>query len=229
MRADRYRESNLRAYDGPLAERYDDWLPVRLLRVWEMDHFVLRTIGEDIGELTILDVGCGTGRLLRALKDAGATGLCGIDVAPAVVEVARARLVDASVDLRVADAEGRIPWPEGFFDVVAATGVLHHFTALEQAVSEIRRVLAPGGRLIAADACFFTPLREVFNAMLLIHPHQGDFRFYRPAWTSRVLSESGLQVNLVRRLNWWSYGICAERPPDSAQRLQAVEAAGAVT
>jgi ubiquinone/menaquinone biosynthesis C-methylase UbiE len=229
MGLNRYRESNLKAYDGPLAERYDDWLPVRLLRVEEMDQFVIDAIDGDVSGLAILDVGCGTGRLLGRLAEAGGRRLCGVDVASTVLDVAKARLGNEAADIRLGDAESRIPWEDNFFDVVACTGALHHFTKLEQAIVEMRRVVSPGGLVIIADACFFTPLRELLNGLLVIHPHKGDFRFYRPSSTSRVLSRSGLQVKLVRRLSWWSYGVCAERPPGSEQHLRAAGPAGEVT
>ncbi|MBN2565174.1 MAG: class I SAM-dependent methyltransferase [Candidatus Eisenbacteria bacterium] len=222
---DRYRASNLRAYDGALAARYEDSLPVRVLRVWELDDFVIGELGSEITSLSILDVGCATGRLLARLAAAGAKRICGADVAPAILELARMRLRDAGADLRLADAEANLPWPDGAFDVVSLTGVFHHFTRPARALGEIRRVLRPGGRVLMADACFFTPLREVMNGCLLIRPRDGDFRFYRPGDASRILSRSGLQVNLVRRLNWWSYGAVGVRPLDSLLSLDA-EAAG---
>jgi SAM-dependent methyltransferase len=220
----RYRASNLRAYDGELAARYEQSLPVRLLRVWELDDFVLGELGSDVAGLSVLDVGCATGRLLARLAESGAGRICGADVAPAILDMARRRLERTSAELRVADAEERLPWPDRSFDAVTLTGVFHHFTRPVDALKEIRRVLRPGGRLLLADACFFSPLREVMNVCLLIHPRDGDFHFHGPAGATRILSKGGLGVNLVRRLNWWSYGAVCTRLPASALSRGAVAA-----
>jgi ubiquinone/menaquinone biosynthesis C-methylase UbiE len=210
----RYRKSNLRAYDGPLARAYDRSLAVRLLRAWEMDEFVIDALQGDLAGMEVLDVGCGTGRLIERLAGRGAV-VSGTDVAQGVLEVARSRLSETEADLRIADAEEGLPWMDRSFDAVTLTGVYHHFTRPGRALAEIRRVLRGGGRLLMVDACFFTPLRQVMNAALVVHPRAGDFRFYGPRSASQALSSAGLHVTLVRRLNWWSYGVVANSPPDS--------------
>jgi 2-polyprenyl-3-methyl-5-hydroxy-6-metoxy-1,4-benzoquinol methylase len=70
--ADRYKRSSYRAYDGRLAECYDDYWALRVFRGEVMDGFVLEQIGADPASLDILDVGCATGRLLDRLAAASA-------------------------------------------------------------------------------------------------------------------------------------------------------------
>ena len=206
---DRYKASSFRAYNGKLRERYDASLAVRLLRVTTMDDFVLDVLGSQVSEYSILDVGCATGRLLERLADSGARKLSGSDLAPRILEVARRKLCprDVELDLRHADAETSLPWEPDTFDVVTLTGVLHHFCHPESALGEVGRVLRAGGMLVIADACFFPPVRELFNLCLRVHPHEGDCRFYSGGGTREMLRAHGWDVSRCERLNWWAYGV----------------------
>jgi SAM-dependent methyltransferase len=210
---DRYKASGFKAYNFKLPRRYDDSIVAKVFRVSVMDDFVLDELGVDIGGLAILDVGCATGRLLDRLAANGARRLAGSDLAPQILDVARSKLAlrGADVKLECADAETSLPWPSHSFSVVTLTGVLHHFFIPHAALSEISRVLRPGGRLIIVDPCFFFPVREFFNLCLKVHPHEGDYHFYTPLRARKMLVDMGWQVDRCERLNWCFYGIVAVR------------------
>ena len=87
---DRYKASSYRTYNDKLPERYDTSLAVRLFRVPLMDDFVLAQLGSDPRAVAVLDVGFATGRLLDRLASAGVRDLTGTDLAPRILEVARA-------------------------------------------------------------------------------------------------------------------------------------------
>lgn len=99
----------------------------------------------------ILDVGCGTGvNLLEAARwFAPAHMLCGIDISPGMVEVARSKAAALGVpaEIRVGDAE-RLPYPDCQFDLVLCNSVLHWFKDRPAAVREMSRVLRPGGQVL---------------------------------------------------------------------------------
>ena len=96
----------------------------------------------------ILDAGCGSGPLFAALRDRGAT-VTGIDRSAGMLEQARRRLGDGA-DLQVADLGSPLPFPDDTFDDVTASLVLHYLEDWGAALAELRRVLKPGGRLIAS-------------------------------------------------------------------------------
>jgi len=104
----------------------------------------------------VLDVGCGTGTLaIESKQRVGATGLVfGID--PGAQQIARARSKAAwrnvSIDFQIGVIE-RLPFSDQTFDVVLSTIMLHHLSdsLKRQGLSEIARVLKPGGRLVIAD------------------------------------------------------------------------------
>lgn len=98
----------------------------------------------------ILDVGCGTGlNLIEAARWLAPTGLlCGIDISPGMVEVARAKTAALGLPaiITVGDAE-RLPYPDAAFDLVICNSVLHWFHDRAAALREMNRVLRPGGQV----------------------------------------------------------------------------------
>jgi ubiquinone/menaquinone biosynthesis C-methylase UbiE len=105
---------------------------------------------------SVLDVGCGTGSLaLVSARQVAPTGrVRGVDPSPEMIARARhkAKRQKLEVDFDVAWAQA-LPFPDGSFDVVLSTVMLHHIprAAREDALREIRRVLKPAGRLVAID------------------------------------------------------------------------------
>jgi ubiquinone/menaquinone biosynthesis C-methylase UbiE len=196
---DRYKASSYRSYNGRMVSRYDTWPYAKYGPL--VDGAMIDALGPDFASLRILDVGCATGRLLVRLAEAGATHLCGVDLAPRIVEVAAAKLSKATppVDLRTADAEDRLPSDDDTFDAATLSAVLHHFFRPLEALVEIRRVLRPGGRLIVLDACFFPAVRQILNLAFRLVPHDGDYHFYSPRAAARLLAAAGFDVRYVRR------------------------------
>lgn len=98
----------------------------------------------------ILDVGCGTGvNLLEAARQFAPTRLlCGIDLSPGMVAVARSKAASLGVPalFTVGDAE-QLPYEDGTFDVVLCNSVLHWFKNRGAALREMARVLRPGGQV----------------------------------------------------------------------------------
>jgi SAM-dependent methyltransferase len=97
----------------------------------------------------ILDVGCGTGAMTFALAQRGDhAAIVGIDVSEPYVAFARARNADPRITFEIADASS-IPLPSGHFDRAVSQLVLQFLPDPLPAVTEMRRVVRPGG-LVAA-------------------------------------------------------------------------------
>ncbi|MFE7187076.1 class I SAM-dependent methyltransferase [Streptomyces erythrochromogenes] len=96
----------------------------------------------------ILDAGCGSGALSAALRDRGAV-VTGVDVSAAMLALAGRRLGDG-VPLHRVDLRDRLPFADGEFDDVIASLVLHYLEDWGPTLAELRRVLRPGGRLLAS-------------------------------------------------------------------------------
>lgn len=104
---------------------------------------------------SVLDVGCGAGHWGRTLCAAlsGEPVLAGIDIEPEFLARAEAAALSrglSNVEYRPGSADA-IPYPDARFDVVTCQTLLIHVPSAQDALAEMRRVLKPGGLLVAAE------------------------------------------------------------------------------
>ncbi len=143
---------------------------------------------------SVLDVGCGTGTLaIAAKRRIGASGTVhGVDASPEMLSRAEKKAKKAGVEVLFKNSEAEaVPFPDGQFDVVLSTVMLHHLPLKprRQCASEIRRVLKPGGRALVVDFEGFSDQKRTF----LSH-------FHRPHGhvsardINTLLSEAGLKT-----------------------------------
>jgi SAM-dependent methyltransferase len=112
--------------------------------------------------MRVLDLGCGNGRLIESLKDFRIQ-YSGIDLSSNLIELARSKYGSQhnkiSVDFQVADMLN-IPFDDHRLDLVFAIASLYHLPGEKlrrQAVSEIKRVLKPGGHLLMTNWNLWQP------------------------------------------------------------------------
>lgn len=151
----------------------------------------------DVARITegesVLDVGCGTGTLaIAAKRRAGVTGVVtGIDASSEMIDLAEKKAAKAGVDVsfRNTIAEA-LPFPDSSFDVVLSTLMLHHLPrgVREQCAREMRRVLKPGGRILAVD--FSAPAHKQKGILGHLHRHG----HVAPADIVSLLNDAGLAV-----------------------------------
>ena len=108
----------------------------------------------------VLDAGTGTGDLARLAVKAGAA-VVGVDVSLEMLSVAQSRLSRPRVAWAGADV-AQLPFRAESFDVVLTGFTLRHPTSLADALGELRRVLAPGGRLVILE--FAHPAQPLVRA-----------------------------------------------------------------
>jgi SAM-dependent methyltransferase len=93
----------------------------------------------------VLDLGCGAGRFLQVLREAGAEAV-GVELAEAAAERARTNVPGA--DVRLVAEDGSLPLGHGEVDLVWCSEVLEHVPDVAHLLLEARRVLRRGGRLL---------------------------------------------------------------------------------
>ncbi len=99
----------------------------------------------------VLEIGFGSGKLHLELAEKYWTA--GIDLAPGMVRLTRARLDKAGLRSAVQVGDARaLPWPDAHFDAVVSTFALSSIPDIEAALDEMTRVLKPGGKLVIVDA-----------------------------------------------------------------------------
>ena len=173
------------------AATYDDLRP-QDENWWELFDLVSREA--DLGGQRVLDIGCGTGRLVAAL--APKSSVWGIDASAEMLAVARNR-VPGNVKLKLARAEDP-PFKESWFDRVVYWLVIHLLDR-GAAFSAARRLLAPGGRVcvVTFDSSYFSDywLNRYFPRFEAID----RARFPTAAELDRELREAGFsEVRLLK-------------------------------
>jgi 2-polyprenyl-6-hydroxyphenyl methylase/3-demethylubiquinone-9 3-methyltransferase len=169
----------------------------------------------------VLDAGCGGGLVARELAAAGAT-VVGLDRSLGSLGVARRAVGrrggsgdpggvprwDGPMGA-FRPAQGRLerlPFADGAFDVVVAADVLEHVPDLPAAVTELARVLAPGGRLVfdtinRTPWSWFTAVFGLERWLRVVPRGTHDWRlFIRPTELDRLLRAGGLEAVAVEGL-----------------------------
>ncbi|HUY58965.1 MAG TPA: class I SAM-dependent methyltransferase [Solirubrobacteraceae bacterium] len=94
----------------------------------------------------VLDLGCGSGTFTAVAAAAGAASVIGAEVAEAAL--LRARIAHLELDFRLVPIDGPLPLDDASVDVVWCSEVIEHIADTAAWLSDVRRVLAPGGRLL---------------------------------------------------------------------------------
>jgi len=136
----------------------------------------------------ILDIGCGTGRLLRsAARRWPGARLLGVD--PAEGMIAQARRLAPGVEFQVSLAE-RLSLPAGSLDLAFSSLSFHHWQDQQEGIRRVASALRAGGLFVLVD--ILTPL-----GIGRLHPHG---RQVKPAALREMFARAGLAVQAQRRV-----------------------------
>ena len=140
--------------------------------------------------VSVLDVGCGTGKLLRrATTYWPEAQLIGVDPANGMIEMAKRLTPNATFFTGMAEA---LPLEDASVDLALSTSSFHHWQDQAAGIREIARVLRPGGYFILVDASFPDWLVRVFRMK----------RFHSPAQLQTLFIQAGLHVQMQQTLAW---------------------------
>lgn len=159
--------------------------------------FLLRHVTADA---VVVDLGCGAGEFSAALAQAGARPI-GVDVAAEALRRAQARLPEG--DFRLWAAGSALPVEDSVADVVWAGEVIEHVADVAPWLSEVRRVLRPGGTLLLTTPHVgpgtlvrLAVSRRAFAAHF--EPRSDHVRFYSPSTLGALLADFGFGVEEMR-------------------------------
>ena len=154
---------------GRKAELPDDYVPALgfswmtsiydpVVQLTTRDTLVKRNLIEQAGfvdGMKVLDLASGTGTLSIMIKQSiSSVDVTGVDGDPKILEIAQAKAREANVRVAFDNAMATsLPYPDSHFNRVVSTLFFHHLnrSAKSQALSEVFRVVKPGGRLIVGD------------------------------------------------------------------------------
>ncbi|NLE96354.1 MAG: class I SAM-dependent methyltransferase [Dehalococcoidia bacterium] len=166
----------------------------------------------DVAGRRVLDAGCGSGPLAAALHAKGAI-VSGFDLSADMIALARERLGD-DADLKVADLSEPLPYDVNSFDVVVCSLALHYLKDWGEPLTELRRILRPGGRLVVSVPHPFVYLfnyqkRDYFA--LTQYSEEFDFDGYNAVLTywhrplhamTDAFTEAGFRIAVVSEPPW---------------------------
>ncbi len=140
--------------------------------------------------VSVLDVGCGTGKLLRRAYICWPQAqLIGVDPANGMIEIAKRLTPNATFFTGMAEA---LPLQEASVDLALSTISFHHWQDQAAGIREIARVLRPGGYFILVDASFPDWLVRVFRLK----------RFHSPTGLRTLFIQAGFHVQTQQTLAW---------------------------
>ena len=139
----------------------------------------------------VLDVGCGTGKILAELKKQG-WQVWGVDAEPAAAKECQKR----DIKIKIADATIRMPFKDNFFNAILALDFLEHVNDDKTVIRGIKRVLKPNGIIIISVPAY-PKLYSYWDKML------GHYRRYSKSDLTQLMIKSGLKIKFISYYFSW--------------------------
>ena len=138
---------------------------------------------------TVLDVGCGTGTILKNLKKAADINGYGIDAEENMITEAKKKC--PQMNILVSNC-AKTPFENEKFDIITACMAYHHFADKKGFAKEAARIIKLGGELYITDPRFPLIIRKPLNLALRLHKIAGYFG--TPAEIEKVFAEYGFEL-----------------------------------
>jgi demethylmenaquinone methyltransferase / 2-methoxy-6-polyprenyl-1,4-benzoquinol methylase len=202
---DDQRAPRVREMFSRLAERYDlvnDVMSFGMHRKWKRE--TVRLALEGGRPARVLDLCCGTGDMSFLAEELGARAVIGADFTVPMLSVARRRAREGGRRSRFTAADAlRLPFRDGVFDAITVGYGLRNVADPAQALREMRRVLAPGGRVVVLDfgkpdnavasSLYFAYLKTMMPAVGWIFHGDPQTYLYIPASLERYPAQRGVE------------------------------------
>ncbi len=177
------------------------------------------------GDARILDVGTSTGTNLRMLRDLGYTNFVGLDFSPEAIRFCLEKGLGEVMEGNIKE----LPFPDKSFELVIATDIIEHIDDDQKALSQIARVLKPGGHALLTVPAFNAlwglqddvshhhrrylkkPMNDLVteSGLTLRKSYYFNFLLFFPIWVARQLirvlklkleSENQLNSPIINRI-----------------------------
>lgn len=142
-----------------------------------------------LGVKTVLDVGCGTGLLVKFLNENGFEAL-GCDIAEEGLKIGRTRNKEGSL---IKASAQKLPFKNQSFDLITAISLIEHLTPKETTkfLAETRRVLKPQGYFFIVTPNLWSPIRFLMGKDWFGYSDPTHITFYTPLSFTKLLKQEG--------------------------------------
>jgi len=166
-------------YDRTIEGRLAGWSKLLLL-----EHIVINDNDN------ILDIGCGTGKLLALLSEKGKANCFGIDITKGMIEAAKKN--NPNMTFQISDCVST-PFDSDCFDILTVSMAYHHFTETLRFAQEAKRILKPDGMIYILEMRLPFVLRKFANIIFPILP-TGDIKVYTSEEIIKVFSKFDFEI-----------------------------------
>ncbi|MEE9167064.1 MAG: methyltransferase domain-containing protein [Candidatus Neomarinimicrobiota bacterium] len=168
-------------------------------------------------EERLLDMGCGTGFLLKEACDRGLESY-GVDLSPEAIRLSKGVSPRAHLSLGMGE---HLCFEDKSFDYVTCIGTLEHFVDMEKGLREIRRVAGENARF-----CFMIPnsdslLWRISSFLGTLNDDSNENGCSLKSW-SKLFSDNGFEIIVVHRDRWYIRKILSLMSPASFSRFEEI-------
>lgn len=185
------------------ADKYDSGFEGKLSKRFYSD--LIDSIEINDGDV-VLDVGCGTGTILKQLSNKVKITGYGVDVSDSMLD--KARIKCQNMDFQISDC-GKLPFTDCAFDVIITCLAYHHFSKQELFRKEALRTLKHGGKIYICDPRFPWLVRKCLNGIFRLSKTQA--RFYNSDEIVNDFNVTGFTAENVIK-DWYVQVIIMKKP-----------------
>jgi len=178
----------------------------------ERQRLAARTVGKYLRTGQVLDIGCGSARMLIEMaRELGSLRFTGIDVSAEMIRIARENITRASlqgtIELRTMAAEDIGMFPDGAFDMVMSHGSFSGWLEPEEALGHVRRLLRPGGYLFLRDWCRSAPREALAPYLDSAGGNPGHLERIEAAYSSSYTMEEMQRLLSLEAMKTLEFGL----------------------
>ncbi|MCL2675943.1 MAG: class I SAM-dependent methyltransferase [Firmicutes bacterium] len=180
-------KNSIRKYDS-IAADYDNSFDGRFTAKFKNKMLELCDVAD--GD-KVLDVGCGSGTLINAIRQKGGIEAYGVDISPKMIEECRARYKGITFDVSSGE---RLEFGDGEFSTVTICCVLHHLNKAQNFIIEAHRILKTGGVLIIGEPWFPWGLRHITDWIFTPLIRAGDNKIFSHKRLKQLVTDNGFEI-----------------------------------
>jgi ubiquinone/menaquinone biosynthesis C-methylase UbiE len=176
-----------------IAHNYDDTFDGKFTKRYKaiMSEMVTPKPGD-----FFVDIGCGNGSLIAAIKKKATITAFGVDISPNMIEECKKRY--PNIHFEVSSGE-LLPFEDSIFDCVTMCCVLHHLHSPETFFMEANRILKSGGILIIGEPWMPVVVRQVTDAIISPLLKAGDNKLFSHKRFQSFFTDHGFTIETVFR------------------------------